>query len=105
MRDSKPALHEIFSEQNTHKEPTTPGMLLQLDLSRTFVEAVGEPTVLSCLQQIESILNKLSKNSNLSLEDDISTTREDHLRLTVTVTYSEPKMIPEKNGLLSLGEQ
>jgi hypothetical protein len=105
MTDSKPNLPETFFNQSMLKAPTTHGMRLQIDLSKMYVEDVGETNIHILVRGIERFLLSALRHIDSSQGDDTFTTPGALLSSTITAIYSEPKKTPEKNGLTSSGVQ
>jgi hypothetical protein len=64
------------------------------------VEHDGEPSLLSCAIVIAENLQNTLKRCGFSPVVATCTTQEGHTRPTITVTFSEQKKTPEKNGVL-----
>jgi hypothetical protein len=100
MSDLKQASPEISSDRSMPKDQKILGMLLQIDLSKTFAELAGERIVLSLVRAIEHSLQSILKSLNLSQVDVISTMLDDLTKPITTVTFYAQKKIPEKSGLM-----
>jgi hypothetical protein len=98
MNDLKQDSQNESSDKNMPKDQKILGMLLQIVLSKTFVEVVGERIVFSLVRAIEHSLHSILKSLNLSQVDVISTMLDDLTKPITTVTFFAQKKTPEKSG-------
>jgi hypothetical protein len=66
----------------------------------TYVGPAGGPQLRSCLTEIGESLENILSRCGFYPEEDISITPDGLTRLTITVTSSERRKTPEKNGVL-----
>jgi hypothetical protein len=98
MNDLKHLLRKLSSEASMHKDPMIPGMLSLSVSLRMSAEPGGEPSLRSCLMEIDETLKNTLNKCGFYQVDDTFIMQDGHTRPTITATYYAQKKTPEKNG-------
>lgn len=98
LKDLKTHLQKTSSDSNMLKDQTIHGMPWPIALSKISVEIEGEVAINFLVIAIERSLHSILKSKSLYPEVDICITQVVPQDSIITVTCSEQKKIPEKNG-------